>query len=62
MNPITIYFLQRFVDFGGIAEFFFGGLAGHAGLYAALILPFGALMVRWLLLWFLYRHKIFFKV
>lgn len=62
MNPITIYFLQRFVDFGGIAEFFLGGLAGHAGLYAALVLPFGALMVRWLLLWFLYRHRIFFKV
>jgi len=62
MNPITIYFLQRFVDFGEIAEFFFGGLAAHAGLYAALILPFGALMVRWLLLWFLYRHKIFFKI
>jgi len=62
MNPITIYFLQRFVDFGDIAEFFAGGLVAHAGLYAALILPFGALMVRWLLLWFLYRHKIFFKV
>lgn len=62
MNPITIYFLQRFVGFSDIAEFFFGGLAAHAGLYAALILPFGALMVRWLLLWFLYRHKIFFKV
>jgi len=62
MNPITIYFLQRFVDFGGITEFFLDGLAGHAGLYAALILPFGALMVRWLLLWFLYRHKIFFKI
>ncbi len=62
MNPLTIYFLQRFVDFGGIAEFFLSGVAAHAGLYAALILPLGALMVRWLLLWFLYRHKIFFKV
>jgi len=62
MNPITIYFLQSFIDFGGIAEHFLGGLAEHAGLYAALILTFGALMVRWLLLWFLYRHKIFFKV
>jgi len=62
MNPITIYFLQRFVDFGGIAEFFLSGVAAHADIYAALILPLGALMVRWLLLWFLYRHKIFFKV
>jgi len=62
MNPITIYFLQRFVDFGGIAEFFLSGVAAHTGVYAALVLPFGALMIRWLLLWFLYRHKIFFKV
>jgi predicted acyltransferase len=62
MNPITVYFLQNFVDFRDIAEYFLGGLASHAGVYAALILPFGALMVRWLLLWFLYRHKTFFKV
>jgi predicted acyltransferase len=62
VNPITIYFLQRFVDFRGMAGFFFGGLADYAGLYAPLVLPFGALLIRWLLLWFLYRHKIFFKV
>jgi len=62
MNPITVYFLQRFVDFGDIAEFFLSGTAAHAGVYAAAVLAFGALMVRWLLLWFLYRHKIFFKV
>jgi len=62
MNPITIYFLQCFVNFGGISEYFLGGLAAHAGLYAPLVLPFGGLMVRWLLLWFLYRHRIFFKV
>ncbi|HNY79120.1 MAG: DUF5009 domain-containing protein [Sedimentisphaerales bacterium] len=62
MNPITIYFLDGFVNFDGIAEFFAGGLASHAGVYAALILPLAALMVRWLLLWFLYRHKILFKV
>jgi predicted acyltransferase len=62
VNPITIYFLQRFVDFGGIAEFFLLGLVAHAGLVAPLILPVGVLTVKWLLLWFLYRHKIFFKV
>jgi predicted acyltransferase len=62
MNPITIYFLDGIIDFPGIAEGFLGGVAAHAGIYAALILPFGALMIRWLLLWFLYRHKIFFRV
>ena len=62
VNPITIYFLQRFVDFVGIAEFFVSGLVAHVGLFAPLILPLGVLAIKWLLLWFLYRHKIFFKV
>lgn len=62
MNPITIYFLQRFVDFNGIAEFFLLGVAKHAEMFKPLILPLGALLVGWLFLWFLYRHRIFFKV
>jgi len=62
MNPITIYFLQGFVDFDGIAKFFLLGVAEHAELFKPLILPFGALLIRWLFLWFLYRHRIFFKV
>jgi predicted acyltransferase len=62
VNPITIYFMQRFVDFVGIAEFFLSGLIAHAGLIAPLILPLGVLAIKWLFLWFLYRHKIFFKV
>ncbi len=62
MNAITIYFLQRFVDFEEISEFFLGGLAKHAGLIAPLLLPLGALMIRWLFLHFLYRHRVFLKV
>jgi predicted acyltransferase len=62
MNAITIYFLQSFVDFDAIARFFLGGVAAHAGLLAALVLPLGAFALRWLLLWFLYRHRVFFKV
>ena len=62
MNAITIYFLQRFVDFDGIARFFLGGIARHAGLLTPLVLPVGAFAARWLLLWFLYRHKAFFRV
>ena len=62
VNPITIYFLQRFVDFGSITEFFLTGFVAHAGLIAPVIIPVGVLAIKWLLLWFLYRHKIFFKV
>ena len=62
VNPVTIYFLQRFVNFDGIAEFFLAGVVNSAGQLAPLVLPIGVLAVKWLLLWFLYRHKMFFKV
>ncbi len=61
MNPITIYFLQRFVDFNGIAEFFLVGVIEHADLFKPLILPLAVVLTKWLFLWFLYRHRIFFK-
>lgn len=62
MNPITIYFLQGVVNFEEISAFFLGGLAAHLGPFGPVILPLGALAASWLLLWFLHRHKIFFKV
>ncbi|MCP4612227.1 MAG: DUF5009 domain-containing protein [Planctomycetes bacterium] len=61
MNPITIYFLQRFVDFNGIAEFFLAGAIEHSDLFKPVILAFGVVLTKWLFLWFLYRHRIFFK-
>lgn len=62
VNAITIYFLQSFVNFEEISRFFLGGLARHYSHLAPLIIPAGAFAASWLLLWFLYRHKIFFKV
>ncbi|MBP7051244.1 MAG: DUF5009 domain-containing protein [Phycisphaerae bacterium] len=62
MNAITIYFLQRVVDFDDIAAFFLGGLAGRIGWLSPLMLALGAFAARWLLLWFLYRHKAFLRV
>jgi predicted acyltransferase len=61
-NAITIYFLQNVIDFERIAEFFLRGVANHVGLLKPLVLLAGALAARWLFLWFLYRHRIFFKV
>ena len=61
-NPITIYFLQRVVDFNGIANFFAAGIAGHLGVFASLLLALSVLMIKWLFLRFLYHRKIFFKV
>jgi len=62
VNPITIYFLQQFVSFEAISKFFLGGLAEHGGPIGPVILDLGVLAASWLLLWFLYRHKIFFKI
>lgn len=62
VNPITIYFLQGIVNFDDIAAFFVRGFAQHTGRFEFLILPFAAFAVRWLILLFLSRHKIFFKI
>jgi predicted acyltransferase len=62
VNPITIYFLQCIVNFEDIAGFFVRGFARHTGQFEILILPLAALAAKWLLLLFLYRHRIFFKV
>ena len=61
-NAILIYFGQAVIDFDGIARFFLSGVAKNAGATSPLILPIGALAVKWLGLRFLHRHKIFFKV
>lgn len=61
-NAIAIYFLQRVVDFEDIAQFFFGGLAAIGDPWEPVILALGLIAIKWLLLWFLYRRKIFLKV
>lgn len=61
-NAILVYFGQQVVDFDGIAKVFLGGVEKHIGLIAPLIIPVGALAVKWLGLLFLDRRKIYFKV
>jgi len=59
MNAITIYLAQEFIDFGGLAEILFarGEGAVHPVIFSA-----GGLLLSWLLLWFLYRQRIFLRV
>jgi predicted acyltransferase len=61
-NPITIYVLQWIVNFDDVAAYFVQGIAGLAGSAELLILALGALILKWLFLLFLYRHRIFLKV
>ena len=63
VNSITIYLLQRFVDFMGTVKFFLGGAASHLPpAQASLLFACGYLALSWLLLLFLYRKKVFLKV
>lgn len=62
MNAIAIYFLGRFVDFAAIGDFFVRGVAGLCGDLCGLIRALGAVAVRWLFLYWLYRINCFFKV
>ena len=63
MNAITVYLLQRIVDFDAVSKFFVGGFAGLLpSAWAGVLIVAGHLVACWLVLWFLYRKKVFFKV
>lgn len=63
MNSITIYMLQRIVSFKGISTFFLGGAAEKLPeAWGALLLAIGYFAISWLVLWFLYKKKVFLKV
>ncbi len=63
MNSITIYLAQRFIDFHTLTSNVFGGVVGLLpesnyvlGYWVAYVL------MGWLVLYFLYRHRVFLKV
>ena len=63
LNSITIYLLQRIVPLREVTDFFLGGTAGLLPeAWGAVLLAVGYILVCWLLLYFLYRHKVFLKV
>ncbi len=63
MNAITIYVARGYIDFGYTAERLFGGIAKASGEdLAPVIAALGLVVVEWLLLFFLYRKKIFIRV
>lgn len=63
LNSITIYMLQRIVDFGAISRFFSNGLVAIAPeSLKGLISSIFYIGISWLILYFFYRKKIFLKV
>lgn len=62
MNAITIYVLQGYVEFSVTATKIFGGLARLAGpLAGPVVLALAVVLLKWALLEFLYRKKIFLR-
>ncbi len=63
LNPILIYMAPKFINFSYTANALFAGAANFAprGL-KPVIMIIAALAIKWLLLYFLYRKKIFLKV
>jgi predicted acyltransferase len=63
LNSITIYLMQQIVPLGSVSGFFLGGAAALLPeAWGAVLLAAGYMLVCWLLLYFLYRKKIFLKV
>ena len=63
LNSITIYMLQRIVSIQSASRFLFGGLAGlFPAQGSQVILGTGYVLLSWLLLYFLYRKKVFLKI
>ena len=62
MNPIFIFVVPRFIDFANIADYFLGGVLALAGDYRTFLTVLSVFTAKWLFLYFLYRHRIFFKI
>ncbi len=63
VNPITIYFGGKFIDFEGMAKLFVGGPVGAAlGQYGELVLALASLGFGFWFLRFLYQRRIFLRV
>jgi predicted acyltransferase len=62
-NSITIYMAARILNFGDIANFFFGGLAHIVPQsYREILMCLAVLLLEWLFLYVLYRKKIFLRL
>lgn len=61
-NSILIYMAQKFVDFDYTTHFFFDGVLKQTGAYKPLLFAIAALSIKWLILYLLYRKRIFLRV
>lgn len=61
-NAILIYIVPKAVDFAYTARFLFGGLIKRTGTFEPVAAAIGFVAVEWLLLFWLYRKRVFLRV
>jgi len=61
VNPLTIYLMQEFVNFEEIAKFFFEGALKHAHSIAPVLFVASVIAIKWLVLRFLDKQKIYLR-
>lgn len=61
-NAILIYMAVYFVDFGKVVEFYSAPLIGYLGEFKDAYKYLNTLLIEWLLLYLLYRKRIFIRV
>ncbi len=61
-NALIVYIFSDMVPWRLLAGIFVGGLARYSGVWNITILDTGGLIIEWLILLHMYRHKIFIKV
>ncbi len=62
LNSITIYLGVRIIDFWHASEFLLGWLANPIGDFGKVVIVIGVITLEWLLLYYLYKKKIFLRV
>lgn len=62
VNPITIYLVDRFFNFGIISNIFIHGFVRYLGAWQPFVSTAGAVAVGWLFLYYLFRQKIFLRI
>lgn len=63
MNSIFIYLLQKIINFNDVSQFFIKGVCSYLpDNYDLLLLGMTRVALCWLILYFMYKRSIFFKV
>lgn len=62
MNSIFVYLLTRIIDFSEVSMFFFGWLTNPMENSGKLFIILGSIAIIWMILYFMYKKKIFIRI